>query len=36
MWGSVWITGREDRSGVGSDVGSVWITGREDRSGVGM
>ena len=26
---------REDRSGVGSDVGSVWITGSEDRSGVG-
>ena len=26
---------REDRSGVGSDVGSVWITGREDRLGVG-
>ena len=26
---------REDRSGVGTDVGSVWITGREDRSGVG-
>ena len=26
--GSVWITGREDRSGVDSDVESVWITGR--------
>ena len=26
--GSVLITGREDRSGVGSVVGSVWITGR--------
>ena len=25
---------REDRSGVGSDVGSLWITGRT-RSGVG-
>ena len=31
----MWITGSEDRSGVGSDVGSVWITGREDRSAVG-
>ena len=30
--GSVWITGSDDRSGVGSDVGSVWITGGEGRS----
>ena len=38
MWGvcgSQCVDHREDRSGVGSDVGSVWITGSEDRSGVG-